>query len=290
MKRSLCFLINPKSGVSQKNNLPKIIDANIDKTQFEIEFKFTEYKGHATELALEAVQNSVDVICAVGGDGSIHETAKSLIHSQSKLAIIPCGSGNGFARHLKIPLKIEKAVQKINVSKETVIDTGSLNGHPFINVCGFGFDALIAHKFDNYHKRGFSSYIRLVLSEFPKYSPENVSLFLSDDHIEYKVLMTTVANASQYGNGFKISPLSDLSDGKLELVIYKKSSIIKMLPDLFRFFNGSVQRSSNIKIHSFEEIELNLKSKIAQIDGEPLLLNTNIAKIKINPKSLTVLI
>jgi diacylglycerol kinase (ATP) len=289
MKKSICFIINPISGVSKKANIPQIIHDNIDTSSFEIDIKFTEYKGHATTLAQIAVDNNFDIVCAVGGDGSIHEVAKSLIHTKTCLAMIPCGSGNGFARHLNIPLNIEKAVKRINTCGETVIDTGLLNGHPFINVCGFGFDAHIAHKFDNYHKRGFRSYIKLVLNEFKKYTPQKVRIILEKNVEESNLLLTSVANASQFGNGFKISPLSDLSDGKMELLLLQKTPYKKLLADLIRFFTGKIHHSKNVQILSFREIELLLGNNIAHVDGEPFILANNIARIKVNPKSLKIL-
>jgi diacylglycerol kinase (ATP) len=290
MKKRICFIINPISGVSKKNNLPEIVLSNLDKTLFEPEFVYTNSKGHAIELTKQAVDNECEIICAVGGDGSVHEVSKSLIHTSSLLAIIPCGSGNGFARHLGLPLNIKKAIQRINTGREIIVDTGLLNGNHFINVCGFGFDAHIAHKFDNYHKRGFSAYMNLILKEFKKYKTQNVIVKRENEFYEKNILLTTIANASQFGNGFKISPSSQIDDGKFELMLYQKATLGKMLPDLMRFFNGSIVNSSNVKIDSFKEIELLLENNIAHADGEPLLLENNIAKVKVLPKSLKILI
>lgn len=290
MKKRICFIINPISGVSKKNNLPEIVLSNLDKTLFEPEFVFTNSKGHAVELTKQAVDNEFEIICAVGGDGSVHEVSKSLIHTSSLLAIIPCGSGNGFARHLGLPLNIKKAIQRINIGREIIVDTGLLNGNHFINVCGFGFDAHIAHKFDNYHKRGFGAYMNLILKEFKKYKAQNIAVKKENEFIEKNILLTTIANASQFGNGFKISPSSQIDDGKFELMLYQKSTLGKMLPDLIRFFNGSINNSSNAIIDSFKEIELLLENNIAHADGEPMLLENNIAKVKVLPKSLKILI
>ncbi len=103
------------------------------------------------------------------------------------------------------------------------------------------------------------------------------------------MLLTSVANASQFGNGFKISPLSDLKDGKMELLLLRKTSMIKMLPDLIRFFTGKIHHSKNVQILSFNEIELHLGNNIAHVDGEPFILTDNIAHIKVNPKSLKII-
>ena len=275
--------------MSKKNNLPEIINSNLDKNVFEADFQYTESRGHAIILSEEAVKRNFDVVCAVGGDGSVHEVAKSLIHSKSSLAIIPCGSGNGFARHLGLPLSIKKALHRINKGNEITVDTGLLNEHHFINVCGFGFDAHIAHEFDKYHKRGFNAYMRLVIKEFKNYKPQSVILKTKDEKIESDIFLTTIANASQFGNGFQISPYSNVHDGKFELMLYRNAPFRKMLTDLIKFFNGSIHRSSNVTINSFEEIELHLENNIAHADGEPIMLENNVARVKVIPNSLKIL-
>ena len=289
MKKRICFIINPISGISKKNNLPEIILSNLNLNKFDASFQFTEYKGHAIQIAIEAVKGKADIICAVGGDGSVHEVAKGLINSSCCLAIIPCGSGNGFARHLGLPLKIEKAIDRINNGKELIADTGMLNVHHFINVCGFGFDAQIAHQFDKNPKRGFKTYARLVLKEFKNFKAQTVIIKNGNEIIEKNIFLTSVANASQFGNGFKISPQSDISDGKLELLLFRKTALRKMFMDLIKFFNGRIHQSKHSILIPFEEIELHLENNIAHVDGEPLILENNIAIIRVIPKSLKII-
>ena len=110
---------------------------------------------------------------AVGGDGSVNETAKGLIGSKTAMAILPTGSGNGLARHLKIPLDLKKAMEVINRAQQTCIDSISMDNEVFVNVAGIGFDAHIGWEFAKFGKRGFSSYLKVVLREFPKYKARN---------------------------------------------------------------------------------------------------------------------
>src|SRR4051812_2755521 len=97
------FIINPKSGSGIKAHLSPLIETHIDKEKFSAEICFTEGPGHATVLAKDAVANNYHAVVAVGGDGSVNETAKALVNSRTSLGIIPAGSGNGMALHLGIP-------------------------------------------------------------------------------------------------------------------------------------------------------------------------------------------
>ena len=106
-KKQITFIINPISGTHSKDDLPSIIEARLDMDLFAPELRFTEYAGHAAEIALECVEKGHDIVVAVGGDGTVNEVARALTHSHTALGIIPCGSGNGLARHLCLPMDIK---------------------------------------------------------------------------------------------------------------------------------------------------------------------------------------
>ena len=152
MKKRICFIINPKSGNRKKNHIPLLIEEILDKNLFDYEIHYTSYKKHGIELTKIAIEKRFDIVCAVGGDGTVHEIGTTLINTNLCLAIIPRGSGNGFARHLRIPLNSRKAIECLNKQNQTIIDTANLNEFAFINGCGLGFDAHIAHKFETLKK------------------------------------------------------------------------------------------------------------------------------------------
>ncbi|MBQ7824495.1 MAG: acylglycerol kinase family protein, partial [Bacteroidaceae bacterium] len=105
-KKKILAIINPISGTRTKYNIPKILQQEIDSDKFELEIVYTEYAGHATILSNQAVSRQYAYVLSVGGDGTCNEIAKTLIHTNTVLGIIPVGSGNGLARHLGIPMKI----------------------------------------------------------------------------------------------------------------------------------------------------------------------------------------
>ena len=157
--------MNPISGTSNKKGIPDLIHSGIDSERFDYEIRLTEYAGHAAAIAAEARDNHIDVVVAIGGDGTVNEVARSLVHSETALGIIPCGSGNGLARHLLLPLNVKKAIAVINKCEIHKLDYGVINGHEFFCTCGMGFDAFVSQKFAESGKRGPISYIENILRE-----------------------------------------------------------------------------------------------------------------------------
>ena len=227
MKQRLRFIINPISGVRRKNDIPTLIEKKLDKSKYDYDIAYTEYSKHAKQIAVDSAKEGVDIVCAVGGDGSVHEVGTALIGTKTKLAIIPTGSGNGLARHLKIPLTIEGAIELINNHQVIYMDTVIVNDKPFLGVGGYGFDALIAKRFNEEHVRGFSKYIKLVLKEYMKYKPTEVEFELDGVKRRENVVLCTVANASEFGNGFAVSPESSVLDGKIKIKIPKLTELNK---------------------------------------------------------------
>jgi len=272
-KKKIAFIINPISGVGKKNTLPRLIEKHLDHQQFDYSIHYTKHRKHGYQIALE-VKNINDIIVAVGGDGSVNEIGSALINSTCALAIIPCGSGNGLARHANIPMNHISAINHINLSDPKKIDTGKVNGHSFLGTSGFGFDGHIAKKFDEYHKRGFLSYVRLVLKEYKTYQPFTFKITSATSSFERTALLCSVANSSQFGNGFTISPLSDLQDGKFELIFLSQLKWTRLPGVVRRFFNKRIHKSAHFESMIFEnEIHIELKngsSTFFHLDGEPL--------------------
>ena len=171
-KKKISFIINPISGTQGKEQVLKWIDERLDKEKYAQEVVYTERAGHAVEIASQKAREGVHEVVAIGGDGTNNEIARSLVHTQTALGIIPCGSGNGLARHLQIPMEPKKAIDIINEGLIDVIDYGKINEVPFFCTCGVGFDAFVSLKFSKAGRRGPLTYLEKTLLESLKYRPE----------------------------------------------------------------------------------------------------------------------
>lgn len=288
--RRICFIINPISGVGRQSVVEDLIVQHLDSKDFETEVKYTKAAGHATELSREAAEQGMDAVIVVGGDGSVNEAALGLIHHKHcALGIIPTGSGNGLARHLGLPIDLTKAVQLLNHSKIRTIDTALMNDRLFVGTAGIGFDAHIGFKFAEFGTRGFSSYARLVLREFPTYGSRHYTLEIDGKQLELDAFVIAFANSSQYGNNAMVSPNSRLDDGILEVCILKDCPKWRIPEMLIRLFRGTLEASKYVEILPAKEIRLKQSDSTAHLDGEPVKLGQEL-HIQVQPASLKVLV
>lgn len=288
-KKRIVFIVNPISHEIKGLDINKIIEKNLDFNKFEYKIVYTQYAQHASKLAQDALINSADIIAAVGGDGTVNQVGRILVDTETALAIIPVGSGNGLARHLGIPVGLIKAIKALNHSYPIVIDTAKINNEIFLGVAGIGFDAHIAHQFARFEKRGFFSYCQVALREFSLYEPKSYLITIDGKQIIRKAFILTFANSSQYGNDFIIAPKAKIADGYLDLVIIDNIPIYSIPQFLYRFGHGTLNHSHHFETHKFREITIQDPYMQAHIDGEPILFENEI-KITIQQKSLKILI
>ncbi len=289
-KKKLRFIINPASGVGKHKNIVQHIERNLDKSIFHYEIVFTEKAGHGISLARQAAEKGYYAVVSVGGDGSINEVGRSLIGSDTALAIIPTGSGNGYANHFHIPHDIPKALSIINTGKVIAVDTMIADEQTIIGICGVGFDAHIAHEFANYGKRGFSSYIKVVIREFPKYRNLHYKMNVNGNMVDHKALLISFANASQFGNNAVINPQADVQDGMMEICILKPFSFWQFPNLIYSLFNNRIDKLSFVEVIKTDSVTLlNNHKRIAHIDGEPVFLKEE-TTFTLKHKSLKVVV
>ncbi len=274
MKSRITFVVNPKSGTASKSNVVRHIGLLLDNEKFEYSVVFTQYVGHATEIASEAVSNGVDVVCAVGGDGTVNEVARALVGTSTALAIIPLGSGNGLARHLHIPTDISGAIKVINEGITELMDYGVVNSIPFFCTCGVGFDAFISMKFAQSGKRGPISYMENVLKNGLRYNPERYDIEVEDENeqvVTYNAFLISCANASQYGNNAYIAPQASVRDGLMDVTIIQPFTMIDAPQIAIQLFNGTIDQNSHIKTFRCRKLCIHRASPgVIHYDGDPV--------------------
>ena len=276
-KQRIIFIINPISGTENKDEIPRLISEHLDQQRFDYEVLFTEYAGHAAEIARQSATENVDIAVAVGGDGTINEVARSLVHTETALGIIPCGSGNGLARHLCIPIDTTKAIELINQCQIEAFDYGVINDLPFFCTCGMGFDAFISLKFAEAGKRGPITYVENVLKEGLKYQPETYEIVDENDTVYYKAFLIACANASQYGNNAYIAPGATMGDGMMDVIIMEPFTALDAPQIAADLFMKTLQNNSKIKTFRAKSIRIHRKQPGAiHYDGDPIMTGTDV--------------
>ena len=282
------FVINPSAG---KHKNLKMLEKDIKKFFPQAEIIYTKCAGHAKELALEAAQKNYESVVAIGGDGTINEVTQGLVNSSTALGIIPCGSGNGFARLIKMPLKDSlKCLEIVKQNRTKKIDVGQANNEYFLNVAGFGLDAIVAHKFATSKRRGKLPYFKIGAKEFFNYQPAKYNLTFDDGkELEINPLCVAFANGTQYGSNFYIAPKALLDDGLLDMVLIKPTNIFKMLLGLPNFLKDGLSPVKLAETQKIKSIKIASKNSFYyHIDGEPREAQ-NILEITIQPKSLNII-
>lgn len=290
-KKKIVFVINPISGTQGKEQILAWVNEKLDREKYDMEVVYTEYAGHAVQIAEQKAAEKAFAVVAIGGDGTINEIARSLVHTDTTLGIIPCGSGNGLARHLQIPLDPKKAVDIINGGRLEVIDYGKINGIPFFCTCGVGFDAFVSLKFSQAGKRGPLTYLEQTLLESLKYRPEVYELEMDGNaSTRYRAFLIACGNASQYGNNAYITPRATLDDGLLDVTILEPFTVLDVPSLSFQLFNKTIDQNSRIKTFQCKSLRIHRsKPGVVHFDGDPMMAGEDI-EVSIVQRELKVIV
>ena len=287
--KKIVFIYNPISGITGKKMIVSQIESRLDRSLFSYKIRKTEYQGHATSLAREAVDEGADIVCAIGGDGTVNEVGRALINTNAALAIIPSGSGNGLARHLHIPLDPISAIELINECTIRKMDYGLINLHPFFCTCGVGFDAFISEKFAKSKVRGPIAYLENVLLNGLNYSPETYDIDMvseTEEHIVQKAFLIACGNASQYGNNFYITPQASVRDGMLDVTIIHPFTIIDVPQMAIHLMGGTLDDDSHMSTYRCKSLSIHRENPgVIHFDGDPAEAASDI-EIAVVPKGL----
>ena len=284
------FIINPISGGKKKDHIPDAIRKACLEFNLEADIFLCSSITETKEKTKEAVLLNYHAVIAVGGDGTINLIGTELINTQVALGIIPMGSGNGLARSLHIPFDIKRAIKTISDYNLQSIDTGEVNGIPFMNLSGIGFDAHVAGIFHNSQRRGLISYAKIILREFNRFTQEPIEIQLEGNIIQTNAFLLAVCNGPQFGNNAIIAPLASLRDGIFHITILKRLKWFDAPRLAYRLFNGTIHLDSNTECYSAKSLSILRSEKgLINIDGEPVMLSNNL-HIVMRPLSLNVIV
>jgi diacylglycerol kinase (ATP) len=281
------FIVNRKSGAKRGYDVEALIreHCTLDYT-----IVACSRKEDLDPMIETAARDGFDAVYAVGGDGTVHEIAKRLIGTPLALGILPTGSGNGFARHLGLPVEPVASLGSCRDGVVVTIDTAEINDTRFVGVMGVGFDAFIADRFASSTVRGMKTYVQLGARGFLSYRAEDYELEVDGKTMSRKAFVLAVANASQYGNNARIAPLASVRDGVLDLVIVDRFPLLTAPWMLMRLFNGSMHQARGVTVLRGKSITIRRTAAgPAHLDGEPLLMPAEL-RIRVNPLSLKVMV
>ena len=284
------FIINPKAGKKLGGgDIGKIIRKYFPAA----EIKFTEFKGHARDLARRFAKEGFDAVIVAGGDGTINEAVQSLAGTQTALGVIALGSGNGLARELGCPLgALERRVSALTNFKMAHFDLGRANGEYFINLAGLGMEADIAAQFDEIGasgKRGKWPYFKIGASLFFNYKAPLLKVEADGKMFEFRIMSLVFANGRQYGSNFKIAPQASFDDGLLDMTVIRRANPFKLALALPSFFFPSCKIVSAADTYKIRKAKVFLAGPFNyHIDGEPKK-GKDVLEIEVLPNAIKTL-
>lgn len=276
--KKIAFIVNPISGTLDKSSLLHYLENTFTESRgYSPIFYMTKGSGDAYNAACRFKDENFDIVVAVGGDGTVNQVAKGVVNSNTKLAVIPVGSGNGLARHLKIPLSYYLAVEVILQENVQLIDAGKINDEIFFCTAGLGFEAVIGDRFNSAGTRGLITYIEFCAKEYVNYRRERYRIEMPGYKLDTKAFLITFANCSQWGNNVFIAPDADISDGMLDMVIWKRAPLISMPHLTAGLFLKTIQYSEFIDTFKCRQIKIVREQPgLIQFDGESRMMEREI--------------
>lgn len=286
----ICTIFNPNSGSNRRD--PSLHQELKRRASGANPLFVTEGPGHATQLAAEAVRAGFSRVIAVGGDGTMNETAQALVGTEAALGLVPCGSGNGLALHLGLPTaRLEALMLGTNPSARILnMDTGIVNGRPFFNVMGLGLDAEISTRFNKLLRRGLSSYVKTTIGTLVGHRSQRYRI--TDEFgvsLEVKAMILALCNSDQYGNNARIAPGANVEDGRLELVALSPMNPLRLGYAVIRLFNGSIHHCKAVTTLTGSSFVIERESEDdIHTDGETLKAGKRI-DVSVRKGSLRIL-
>lgn len=288
--QNVTLVVNPISGGRRnKQAIISQIQTAFSNRDAKITTRLTGKRGDATDFAREAVQQNQDLVVAVGGDGTLNEVATGLVNSPAPMAIVPLGSGNGFARTLDIPMRVAGALEVIQTGRVVSVDVGKVNERYFFLVTGVGFDAVVGHLFDSSKRRGPLPYFYLGVKGYMTYRPEKLKMHFDGDTLDLAPFVVAIANGRQYGNNALIASAAKMNDGLLNVVIIPNFPLSYAFTQLHKLFRDRMASWPDAVFGASNEVIIEReRDGYINLDGEPVLEKARL-ELRILPACLKVI-
>lgn len=289
---SIALIVNPAAGRgSIRRILPDIVEAF--RAVGIAKIYETARPGEQVTLATRALNDGAAAIVAVGGDGTSSGIANAILQSRSacRLAVVPVGTGNDFAKTLGVeklpPQEIAKFVQN---GQEKRIDVGLSDGRYFLNSCGFGFDASVLEASNRVRfLKGDAVYIYSALRQLFVYRGIDVVASGAPGVQRGRMLMITVSNGRFLGGAFKIAPHASVLDGKLDACFFSNANIFERVKLFAGALHGTHLGMPSVSTASVRELALTFANNpLMEIDGELRSARSKTVELKCIPRTLSV--
>ena len=268
----LILAINPRSGRGQARKKALIAKKYFDALGIRVSL----VEGHSLDdfrqqFIEQLDREIIDGVVALGGDGFIHEIIQHVVPRQIPLGVIPCGTGNDFARSIGVyRLSLTEQINLIAHSDISAIDLGRVEQRWFAAILSSGFDALVNERANQMQwPRGRMRYNIAMIEKIIALRAHSYRIRLDTEFIDVKATLVTVANGPSYGGGMNICPDANLNDGLFDVMVLGKVSRAELLRVFPKVYSGRHVGHPAVSFYRCKEIEI-IGSDLAFADGEPI--------------------
>ena len=291
MSERTLIVINPTAGrrLAQRLVLPQVLKV-FAAHGIDYEVAYTRYSGHAARL-VRRNKGRFGSITVFGGDGTIDDVVKGLGGDLTPVGIIPFGTANVLALDLKIPFNPVAAAETIAAGHRKHIDIGYLNGEPFLLMVSSGLDAFAVHHLNLRAKRYFGrmAYVGSAMWSAFTYRSRKVRVTLPEQGVQDRGYLAIVSNSRYYGGRLTIDRKIRIDDGELDVVLFKKSSVLEMFRLLMGFLTQTHRRMEGVSYYRARRILLDSNRRLyMQKDGDKVPFTR--ADIRVRRRCLPVFV
>ena len=285
------IIANPIAGIRKDRRA--VLDAvrqQLTRKGHSCDITYSMARGRGKYLSSRAVVEGYNAVIAAGGDGTVNDVASGLVDRHVPLGILPLGTGNGLARGLNIPFDHEKTVELLEKQQVRAIDVGKIGQYHFLATGGIGFDAQIAHEFNEQQttRRSITKYFTIGLKNYLFRGSEEVEIAVDGNKLTRNIFAMTFANTPQYGGGAIIAPTARPDSGKLVAVLIPKPNIIQGISGVIKLFKGTVDQIKILEFIEFTKMSVKRKKNdILHVDGEAYPCNPQFT-VQVKPSSLLI--
>lgn len=281
------FIVNPVASRGKSKKVGRWLEKKCREQNMDFDLQFTTKPKEASEIASKSYEN-FEYIVAVGGDGTLQEVINGLIGIDTKVGIIPVGTGNDFVRAANLPHHPNEALEILLKGQTKKVDIGKVNDRYFHNGVGAGFDAWVVHEsLKIKYLRGKVVYLLAILKTIFSYKAPYMEISYNEKTIRDKLFLITIANGTCLGGGIKLTPFAKIDDGELDLNIIYDVNKLKILRNLIKAYSGEHVKLPEVKVDRCTSFSVNSENGLAvHADGELLGCNINELNINIIPKAI----
>lgn len=271
---NIYIICNPTAGWTSSRRVSKMLDLLLSMG-LRREVLYTRYPGHAFQLAIDACQGRADLLIVAGGDGTLNEVVNGLLAFRREpggaiptIAVFPAGTANLVAAEMNMPYSPDEFIDTILANEWKTIWPVKMNQRYFLSVAGVGFDAYIVGKVPSSIKRKFSKLVYLYHTVGLLINNWQRQYEVEIDGITHAAVSVIVMNGRYYANCYDITPAARLTDPRLHVCIFKRSSRWLIFTYLIWLCFNSLSRHKHVEIHSGKRVCIKGPSEAVQVDGD----------------------